>query len=342
MRLTLLLTSAALSAAATTKCAPTKMENLVTFGDSYTDESRLKYFIDHNGQAPPPGTLLPPSNQTSSGGKAWGRFVAEATGARYYNYAVAGAMCSDKVSKHYFDNGTFPPVKEYQAPAYQADVKFNSLYPNRKPENTVYAQWIGTNDLGIDGFLSDKQEPGKSLPDFVECVWETFDAVYQTGGRRFVLLNQAPLQVSPMYAAPKNGGEQLDQYWPNKASACNSTESEQKMFEYTMSVNTMFDYGAPFQLLVKKRWPGAYFTIFNVHDLMLDIHNNPSQYLTPPAVVDKPYRTCGANGCVDAKDPLSGYLWFDGLHPSERTDQIIATNFVDVVKGSSKYGTYYH
>lgn len=36
-----------------------RFSSLVTFGDSYTDENRLNYFIQHNGSAPPPGTLLP-------------------------------------------------------------------------------------------------------------------------------------------------------------------------------------------------------------------------------------------------------------------------------------------
>jgi phospholipase/lecithinase/hemolysin len=30
-------------------------KTLVTFGDSYTDENRLSYFIRHNGSAPPVG-----------------------------------------------------------------------------------------------------------------------------------------------------------------------------------------------------------------------------------------------------------------------------------------------
>jgi hypothetical protein len=32
-----------------------KFKTLVTFGDSYTDENRLGYFINHNGSAPPVG-----------------------------------------------------------------------------------------------------------------------------------------------------------------------------------------------------------------------------------------------------------------------------------------------
>jgi hypothetical protein len=37
----------------------TKFKSLVTFGDSYTDESRYGYFASHNGSAPPAGWIDP-------------------------------------------------------------------------------------------------------------------------------------------------------------------------------------------------------------------------------------------------------------------------------------------
>lgn len=36
-----------------------QFRSLITFGDSYTDENRLNYFLLHNGSAPPSGTFLP-------------------------------------------------------------------------------------------------------------------------------------------------------------------------------------------------------------------------------------------------------------------------------------------
>lgn len=304
----ILLTLTTVSAVASTSCGLRKMENLVTFGDSYTDESRLRYFAEHGGQPPPPGVLLPPNNMTSSGGKAWGRFVAESTGAKYYNYAVSGAMCSDKITSHIFGgtNASFPSVHEYEIPAYQKDVTYKDLYPNRRSDNTVYAMWIGTNDLGIDGFLSDRNVPGTSIPTFVECIWQAFDGIYKTGGRHFVILNQAPLELAPLYAASQQSPK--NQLLSSQA-LCNATETERKMFEYTMSVNTMFDYGVPFQLLVKKRWRGATFTVFNVHDLMLEIHDRPTEYLTAPADVTGSYRTCNSNGCSDSNNSRSSFMW---------------------------------
>jgi len=56
-----------------------QFNSLVTFGDSYTDESRLGYFISHNGAAPPPGTLLNQSFSTPGGGRTWDRYVIQYT-----------------------------------------------------------------------------------------------------------------------------------------------------------------------------------------------------------------------------------------------------------------------
>lgn len=43
-----------------------QFSSLITFGDSYTDENRLNYFIQNGGAAPPPGTLLPEVSTAST------------------------------------------------------------------------------------------------------------------------------------------------------------------------------------------------------------------------------------------------------------------------------------
>ncbi len=142
---------------------------------------------------------------------------------------------------------------------------------------------------------------------------QVFDHIYKAGGRRFVLLNEAPLQFAPLYAAASNGGVANNQYWQNK-TLYNQTEYQYKMLEYTTSVNTMFEYGVPFHLVVKKRWPGAAFAIFDVHKLLTDIYNNPAAYLDAPANATGFYHHCApANNsdCTNAKQPASSFLWCD-------------------------------
>jgi len=337
------LLAAAFVAVAAKPCA--RMENLVTFGDSYTDEGRLGYFIGHSGQGPPAGTLLPATNATATGGYEWGRMAANMTGAKYFDYAVAGATCSNEIISRYLAaiNGPFPSVIDYEIPAFEADIKFQSLYPDRRADNTVYAMWIGTNDLGWQGFLSDSQAPGTTISTFVDCVWEVFDRVYKTGGRQFVLLNEAPLQHAPMYLPVIDGGAGNNQYWENKTDY-NQTEYQYKIREYTTNVNTMFHTGMPFNLLIEDRWPGATFSVFDVHKLMLHIRANPQDYLTAPTNATGYYHHCdpiNTSDCVNSAEPYSSFFWYDELHPTQRTEQIIAEEFVKVVNGRSKYGKRY-
>ena len=51
---------------------------------------------------------------------------------------------------------------------------------------------------------------------------------------------------------------------------------------------------------------------------------------------------CNTSGgdCVRLPDEDS-FMWYDTLHPSEQTDKFIAEEFVQVVKGKSKWATYW-
>ena len=68
------------------------VDNLLVFGDSYTDQGRLGWFVAHNGEAPPAGTFIPAESPTSSGGYSWPYFVSEALNATTFNYAGKGPM----------------------------------------------------------------------------------------------------------------------------------------------------------------------------------------------------------------------------------------------------------
>lgn len=346
-------------------CVPTwccgsstsEIDNLIVFGDSYTDEGRLTYFLTHDYNPPPAGLYIPESNLTSSGGPSWPQFASKKLGATTYNYAgkqvtvpalhtneaniliiriahssspyiyhrsiyrrltsrlVRGAVCTNIFP------GILPAVDDYEVPAFLADVAYvnsttgtNTLYTNRTPDNTVYSLWIGANDLGLNAFLTDSQPTGQTLDAFIDCIWPTFDGIYSAGGRKFILFNEGPLNYTPLYRSLQNGGAGNVPRWPDKESY-NTTEYEQKVLEYVTLTNTIFDYGSPFQLLVKKRWPDASFSIFDVHQLISDIYNSPSDYLDAPANATGFYAECpstlqlGTTGCNISSHPLSSFLW---------------------------------
>jgi hypothetical protein len=73
------------------------------------------------------------------------------------------------------------------------------------------------------------------------------------------------------------------------------------------------------------------------------MYYHPSAYLngTAPLNVTGYVNQPAGNGTyMNAPSPDS-FLWYDELHPSEQTDRVIAREFVNVVKGSSHWATYW-
>lgn len=75
---------------------------------------------------------------------------------------------------------------------------------------------------------------------------------------------------------------------------------------------------------------------------MSDIWNHPSVYLngTVPLNVTGYAAGCSTSVCT-SKSSWDSYMWYDELHPSEQTDRVIAREFVEVIKGRSKWATYW-
>ncbi|KAL4806248.1 hypothetical protein BDV18DRAFT_160315 [Aspergillus unguis] len=324
---------------------PAEWKGLVTFGNSYTDDSRLEYFENHNGSAPPVGWNQPVSNDSYSGGYNWGHYAAQNASVKRFNYAVSGAVCSNKITPRYYEpiDAPYPSVLEYEIPAYLNDSKY--IDPNGTKfmdiafDETVFAAWIGTNDLGNDAFLTDSQVKGATIPDYIDCVYEALDSIYANGGRYFVIMNMAPLQLTPQYATPENGGLASAGGWPDKGP--NITEISYRMLESVVTVNDVYKYRTPFEVW-SGRYPGAQFAVFDTFGFMSNIYHNPEGYLDSPANVTGFVHHCDRKtGECERLPNEHSYMWFDELHPSEKTDEAIGLEFANVVRGTSKWATYW-
>jgi len=244
-------------------------------------------------------------------------------------------------------NAPFPDIAGYELPAFIADSKYRrpngTKFFSGKPDNTVYAIWIGTNDLGNDAFLTDSQVTGKTVKDYIDCVYEQVGRLYDNGGRYFVLLNLAPLDLLPQYALPENGGLPATQFFPEKAGK-NGTEIHGRIQETVVALNEVYKYRTPYEVDVEETWDDIKIAQFDVNSLMTDIYNNPANYLngTAPLNVQSVAHVCNVQGanCTTSSSPDS-FVWYDPLHPSEQTSRVIAREFVGVLGGKSKYARYW-
>ena len=253
-----------------------QFKNFVLFGDSYSDENRDLYFLQHNGSAPPTGTLFNESLQAADGGRIWARYVVQYTNEALtlYNYAVDGASCSNSITPRGL-NATlplYPDIDGYEVPAFLADKELDVNIATGGPyfdppltdENTVYTIWIGTNDISI--FFTDAQVLGKTLTDYVDCTFTQMDRIYASGARYFVLFNVAPLQLASLWANASEGGETPSYFWQDKPS--NLTDIAEKMTEWTTSLNMIWDYRTPVEVLLNERYPGAKVALFDVNRIV--------------------------------------------------------------------------
>lgn len=209
------------------------------------------------------------------------------------------------------------------------------------PDDTVYAIWIGTNDVGNNAFLTDSQIAGKTLTDYVDCVYGVVDELYKSGARYFVLMNLAPLNLLPQYATPADGGLKSTQYFKDKPSVAggNITEISYRMLETVDTVNSIYAYRTPFEARINNTWPGANVANFDVNALITDMYHNPKEYLNGTAPLNVTGYVIGA-GNISRSDRDS-YMWYDELHPSEQLDRVVAREFVDVFGGNSKWAKYW-
>jgi len=146
-----------------------------------------------------------------------------------------------------------------------------------------------------------------------------------------------------MYGLPGKGGVGPNQYWPDKPTS-NLTAIHTRMLEQVVTVNAIFQYRTPFAVEINRRYPGAHFALMDMYGLFYDIHDHPARYLngTPPYNVTGFIHHCNTTGgdCTTLPNEDS-FLWYDELHPSQQTERVVAKNFVDVVKGNSKWATYW-
>lgn len=160
----------------------------------------------------------------------------------------------------------YPDVESYEVPQLITDAKFR--YSNDtpaleiEPNHTVYSMWIGTNDLGWGCFLNDAQVPGKTIVDYLDCLYNQIDKIYAKpiNGRYFVLMNIAPLQLAPMYSGVEltNASEPYMNY----------TETHYRMWEQVVLVNEAYEWRTMGEVMVKKRYPGMQVAVMDINSLV--------------------------------------------------------------------------
>ncbi|TCD65208.1 hypothetical protein EIP91_002994 [Steccherinum ochraceum] len=288
-----------------------QISRLVVFGDSYSVQN------------------------VGDGRLQWPDWVAgrQYANVELFDFAQSGATCSQALTPR-----IYPAIMENELPLYTTMQKNGSL-PRLQAQNTLFAAWIGTNDVGAGCLLTGDQTPGVTLVDTTNCVAQWVQKVYALGGRNFLFLNMAPLERAPMYQADAYP----TRYW---MAAKNASEFNVVMKELTTTGNAL----SKFVLTdLAKSLPAANIALFDSHSLLNDIMNNPKQYLNGTA----PFNVTGSiNPCpypVDGAQPIfctlvngtdqDSYVWYNELHLSNQANRVVAKNVAQVIRGQTNKWT---
>lgn len=193
-----------------------------------------------------------------------------------HNYAVSGGVCSHSLTPEIFKatQQLFPDIDTYGVPAFLADSQYTlpdgSKFMDISSESTVFTIMIGGNDVGAYAFLTDSQVHGKTIPNYVDCVFEQIDRLYQHGARYFLLNKLGAMYIVPQYAMPAAGGLKATQYWPDKYS--NTTAASQRMLQQVALVNAIYEFRTPLEVEYRRRYPEAHFALVNLEGLVRTLY----------------------------------------------------------------------
>ncbi|KAK0231529.1 carbohydrate esterase family 16 protein [Armillaria fumosa] len=291
--------------------ASAPFKSLVTFGDSYTD------------------TVL-----TGDGGTAWPVYAASYANLSLHPYARSGATCSNAITPM-----PWASIMEYELPLYFLETHNGSVVLD--PKETLYTEWIGTNDLGVDSIFTGSNDG--SVVDVVGCMVDWVRMLYADGARYFMVQNMIPLDLTVLYSP---------NWYPNQISTLphNATEWSIFMRQLVLSGNALVRIELQ-ALAGSGELPDAHIGLFDSHGLFQDMYQNPGAYLngTAPLNVTVPIRLCvyeedGALECTVAEGTdKDSFLWQDELHPSEQANRVVAREIALVATGEgSDWATWFN
>ncbi|KAF8208143.1 GDSL-like Lipase/Acylhydrolase-domain-containing protein [Mycena galopus ATCC 62051] len=269
------------------------------------------------------------ADTAADGGVQWPWYLGLYGNYTIWNYAVGGAVCSNVLTPLSGE----PDVIGGQTDWFIQDHVSNNGTKNQKldmdPSEFVVIIFIGTNDVGVNSFVTDSENPQVSFVDLVDCQLTTIRNLYALGARRFILTRLYSNSSDPTiyYPAPHDGVA-----W-NK-----------RIYNFVQSMNALIRAGVA---ALSREWPSATLDVFDTYGFFEEMYNHPAQFFNGsiPANVTghchqcpdpNNFTFCGIGDCTLAE--RDSYMWWDELHPSEQTGRNLANELWKKLTGAeTKY-----
>lgn len=182
-----------------------EVRHIFSFGDSYTN-------THFNLSGPRPSRENPLGNpdypgETSSNGPNWIDFLTTTyneTLVQTVNLAYSGAVVDAALVTPYLE--TVQTLKNQVEDEYLPTYAQHPSFFDWKPETTLFAIWIGINDVNLAYNRANSTLTFKLIFDEYTALAEK---LYESGARNYLLLNLPPVDRCPMTVATGPAAQQL-------------------------------------------------------------------------------------------------------------------------------------
>ncbi|MBF0200281.1 MAG: SGNH/GDSL hydrolase family protein [Desulfamplus sp.] len=283
-------------------------EKIVAFGDSLSDHSGLQAYIGaYDPAANPSGAL-----EVWSNGDVWVEYLAHRWGVPLENNSIAGAMTrghENETVQMMSDSGRLPQLGLVgQVAMYVASS------PEFDPEETLFAIWIGGNNLLEFGRgKMHTADPIVMITDAMTDIKDSIVSLYSQGASHFLVLNLPDIGKSPAYnkkdPAIIGSVTRLVQSY-NGALAAAVAGLEAGLEGVTIYSFDVFEY---FDVMLES---GVFANVTDTY-MELDADGNKTGYVTG-----------------NAED----YIFWDNIHPMTKAHEMVAVEVDETlfsVKSSS-------
>jgi outer membrane lipase/esterase len=254
-------------------------DTIVCFGDSLSDTGNVYNLTGKKWPVVPPYYL-----GRFSDGPVW---VEKLGISNLINYAYGSATSDNNLVQGYTEFQISVPGVRQQIILYKNTTNLNQFNFNR----TVYAIWVDGNDYFFDMTLSPSV--------VVNSIMNGIKDLIQFGAKRFIILNQTPLQTFPA------------------AAAYNLTA-----YLTTLTLTHNSNLSNSIQVL-QSNFPNISLQLFDVASLITNISTNPSTYGL--SSIQNCWNTLNGTIVVSCTTPDT-YLFIDEYHFTTRVHQLIANN----------------
>lgn len=289
--------------------------NMVVFGDSYSTTG----FNDTMAQPSHANPLGNPAypGYTASNGPNWVDFMTTTyneTFLKTVNLAYGGATVDSTLVKPYLP--TVLSLKDQVRTEYLTKYASHPSFFDWKPENTLFASFLGINDVG-----NAYANPNASwvLADTIAEYASLMDEVYQSGARNFLFLNVPPVDRAPLTEAQGASAETLEADYIEAFNVNITLMAANLSLTYSDATTFVFDTN-------------------NIFNQVLDF---PCSYPeTCPYLNTTDYCFFYENGTTnwysfnkECKIPVDEYFWLNTLHPTFRMHNATAKAIVAELGG---------